>query len=168
MRKFSVIIMSMVFSAGALAETKIAVIDMAELLQKAPQMQEIRERLSEEFKDEETALEAKQQELRALQEKAAKELEKMSETERTKLQEQFLKLRGEFNQMLQTYQQERGQRQEEELGQFERLVTREVQAYARDNGYDVVLSAGVLYKSPSVNITDEVLDRLISAKPVEQ
>lgn len=150
------------FSNAALA-VEVAAVNMQEVLQKAPQTAEIRETLKSEFSTDEVALKAKQEELRALQEKFAKDAETMSVEEKKTMQKQFVELRAQFTKLYQEYQQKMGKRQQEELSQFETVILREVQAYARDKGYDIVVSQGVLYASPAVDITDEVLERLIAA-----
>ena len=51
-------------------------------------------------------------------------------------------------------------RQNEELGKLQRSLLKEVQDYALQEGYDLVVGDGVLYASTSVNITDNVLRAL--------
>ena len=54
-------------------------------------------------------------------------------------------------------------RRNEALGQLQRSVLQEVQAYAKSAGLDVVV-ADALYASPSVDITSQVLSALQARK----
>lgn len=160
MTKVALFLIAFLGVMGTATAAEVAAVNMPELLQKAPQTAEIRDKLKSEFASDEEALKAKQEELRALQEKFAKDAETMSDEEKKAMQKQFVQLRAEFTQLYQSYQQKMGKRQQEELGEFQTVILREVQAYARDEGYDIVVSQGVLYASPAVDITDEVLERL--------
>ncbi|HET9679528.1 MAG TPA: OmpH family outer membrane protein [Gammaproteobacteria bacterium] len=163
MNKIALFLITFLGFMGTAMAVEVAAVNMPELLQKAPQTAEIREKLKTEFASDEDALKAKQEELRALQEKFSKDAETMSDEEKKAMQKQFVELRADFTKLYQTYQQKMGKRQQEELSQFQSVILREVQAYARDEGYDIVVSQGVLYASPAVDITDEVLERLIAA-----
>ena len=48
-------------------------------------------------------------------------------------------------------------RQNEELGLLQRSILKEVQDYAAQEGYDLVVGDGVLFASGTVNITEAVL-----------
>lgn len=145
------------------AEAKIGYVDIAQVLNSAPQMDKIRENLQSEFKDEEQAIAKKQEELKALQEKAAAEGKNMSEDQQVKMQEQFLQLRNEYGQMLQEYRQMTSRRQQEEFAKFNTIVRREIQAFAQQEGYDLILTEGVAYANSSLNVTDKVLARIKAA-----
>jgi outer membrane protein len=49
------------------------------------------------------------------------------------------------------------------LGKLQRELLKEVQEYALQEGYDLIVGDGVLYASTSVNITDNVLRALEAA-----
>jgi len=53
-------------------------------------------------------------------------------------------------------------RQNEEIGQLQRAVLKEVQDYAEAQGYGLIVGDGVLYVSSSVNITEDVLNAVIA------
>ena len=48
-------------------------------------------------------------------------------------------------------------RQNEEYGLLQRSLLKEVQDYAQQEGYDLIVGDGVLFASNAVNITEEVL-----------
>ena len=48
-------------------------------------------------------------------------------------------------------------RQNEEYGVLQRAMLKEVQDYAQEQGYDLIVGDGVLFASNAVNITEAVL-----------
>ena len=55
------------------------------------------------------------------------------------------------------FQEDLNLRQNEELGNLQRTLLVQVQGYAKDQGYDLIVGDGVLFASTAVNITAEVL-----------
>ena len=55
------------------------------------------------------------------------------------------------------FQEDLNLRQNEEYGQLQRAMLKEVQDFAQQQGYDLIVGDGVLYVNSAVNITDEVL-----------
>ena len=66
------------------------------------------------------------------------------------MQREVTRLQSEFREDLNL-------RQNEELGLLQRSVLKEVQDYAEQEGYDLVVGEGILFASSAVNITEEVL-----------
>ena len=66
------------------------------------------------------------------------------------LQREVTRLQNEFREDLNL-------RQNEELGLLQRSLLKEVQDYAAQEGYDLIVGDGVLYASNTVNITEAVL-----------
>ena len=152
--------MGMFAGVAQAADVKIAYVNIATILQQAPQTEAIRVELEKELMPKKEEVEAKQAELQKLGETLSKkDADKISDAEK----EQYGKLRQEFGQMMQEYQQTVNKRKNEELGGFQNTVLREVQTYARENGYSLVVSEGVLYASPTVDITAQILARLQDA-----
>jgi outer membrane protein len=55
-------------------------------------------------------------------------------------------------------------RKNEELAKLQRTVYQVISEMAKSDEYDLILSDGVVFASPSVDITSKILDRLQSAK----
>lgn len=147
-------------SAAQAADAKIAFVNITTIMQQAPQTEAIRAELGKELLPKKEKVEAKQTELQKLGEALSKKgADKITDAEK----EQFGKLRQELGQMMQEYQETVNKRQNEELGAFQNIILREVQTYARENGYSLVVSEGVLYASPAVDITAQIMQRLQDA-----
>ena len=51
-------------------------------------------------------------------------------------------------------------RRNEELGNLQRVLLQEIQAFARNSNYDLIIGEGVVYASQAVDITGEILEIL--------
>ncbi|MEO1244465.1 MAG: OmpH family outer membrane protein [Pseudomonadota bacterium] len=138
-------------------ELRIGVVNVPLLMDRAPQTKSAMDALQEEFAPRQREILAKQTELRELVEKAQKDGDVMSETERGALERSVRDLQREVTRLDTEFREDLNLRQNEELGKLQRSLLTEVQAYAQGEGYDIVVGDGVLYASNAANITEEVL-----------
>ena len=143
-------------------ETKIGVVSLQAIVERAPQTKAVMEALREEFAPRERQIVAKQKEIEDLQAKAQKDLAVMGETERRNAEKTLRDLSREFERMRTEYQEDSNLRQNEEFGVLQRSVLKEVQDYAQAQSYDIIIGDGVLYVSTAVNITEDVLNAVIA------
>ena len=113
--------------------------------------------LSEEFAPRQRTILAKQQELEELSEKANRDAAVMGETERRNMEKDLRDLQREVARMQTEFREDLNLRRNEELGNLQRSLLKEVQDYAETSGFDLVVGDGVLYASSAVNITEVVL-----------
>ncbi|MEM7611703.1 MAG: OmpH family outer membrane protein [Pseudomonadota bacterium] len=144
-------------------ELKIAVVNVQALLQAAPQTKASMEALQEEFAPRERTVLAKQKELEELSEKAQRDLAVMGDAERRAMERDMREGQREFQRLQQEFVEDRNLRQNEELGKLQRILLEQVDAYARANGYDIILSDGVVFASGRVNVTGQILEQLNQA-----
>jgi len=155
--------MVFVFAMPAAAqEVKVAFVSLQAIVERAPQTKAVMEALREEFAPREREIVAKQKEIEDLQAKVQKDLAVMGETERRNAEKNLRDLGRDFERLRTEYQEDSNLRQNEEIGQLQRAVLKEVQDYAAAQGYDLVVGDGVLYVSPTVNITEDVLNAVIA------
>ena len=143
-------------------ETKIGVVSLQAIVERAPQTKAVMEALREEFAPRERQIVAKQKEIEDLQAKVQKDLAVMGETERRNAEKNLRDLGREFERMRTEYQEDSNLRQNEEFGVLQRSVLKEVQDYAQAQSYDLIVGDGVLYVSSAVNITEDVLNAVIA------
>ena len=143
-------------------ETKIGVVSLQAIVERAPQTKAVMDALREEFAPRERGIVAKQKEIEDLQAKVQKDLAVMGETERRNAEKNLRDLNREFERMRTEYQEDSNLRQNEEFGVLQRSVLKEVQDYAQAQGYDLIVGDGVLYVSNTVNITEDVLNAVIA------
>ncbi len=147
-------------STGPLAAAEgLAFVRMQRLLDEAPQMQQARERIEQEFAEARSELTQLEANIAALKERdpallpagEAEALKRRIEASERKLLRDRESLRSRL-----------AARQNQLVDGVERAVGEVLGDLARERGVDVVLSADdvVLYGNPRLDLTDEVLARL--------
>ena len=142
---------------AAAQDLKIGVVSLPALIERAPQTKAAMDALQEEFAPRQREFEAKKKEYDDLAAKIQKDLAVMGETERRNAQKEVRDLERDLARMQTEFQEDLNLRQNEEYGQLQRAMLKEVQDYAQQQGYDLIVGDGVLYVNSAVNITDEVL-----------
>lgn len=147
-----------VFALPAAAQDlKIGVVNLQVIVERAPQTKAVMDALREEFAPREREIVAKQKEIEDLQAKVQKDLAVMGETERRNAEKNLRDLQRDFQRLRTEYQEDSNLRRNEEFGVLQRSILKEVQDYAEQQGYDLIVGDGVLYVRSTVNITEEVL-----------
>ena len=137
---------------SALAETKIAVVDMGEVFQKLPQREAVSKKLKGEFEPRMRELQKLESDGQALVEKFKKDEAFMSADQKKQNQEKLAKLQMEFNQKRQAFEQDNGRRQSEERG---------IDSIAKSNGYDLVLERNAApYAASKLDISAQVISQV--------
>lgn len=138
-------------------ELKIGVVNVPLLLDRAPQTKAAMDALQEEFAPRQREFAARAKELEDMTAKVQKDAAVMGETERRNAEKDLRDLQREVQRLQNEFQEDLNLRQNEELGNLQRTLLVEVQGYAQQQGYDLIVGDGVLFASQAVNITDEVL-----------
>lgn len=148
------------YGGMAQAEVRIAVVNPAELVQKAPQAEAARQRLEKEF----AGRRQKLQDMKNAIDKESKELNRdssaMSSDELQRKQDALHDKQRHFKQMQQNYNDDVHQREQEEFNKLRKSIYQVIVNVAKEKNYDLVLSDGIVYATNKVDITDEVLKRL--------
>jgi outer membrane protein len=144
---------------AAQAQTKIAVVNVARLLQESPQAQAASQALENEFAARRRELETQQKDLKAREDKLQKDGAVMAENERRNTEKALRDGQRELARKQNEFLEDLNVRRNEELGRLQRSVLQEVQGYAKAQGYDVVVG-DALFASPAVDITPQVLSAL--------
>jgi len=151
-----IVVFSLSISAQA-QELKIGVVNVPALMEQAPQARVAMAALDEEFKPRQREIVAKQNELQELNDKVQRDLAVMGETERRNAEKDLRDLQREVTRLQTEFREDLNLRRNEELGNLQRSLLKEVQDYAQASGYDLVVGDGVLFASTAVNITENVL-----------
>jgi outer membrane protein len=154
------VIAAAAFSAPALAETRVGVIDTVRLMEEAPQAKSAQANIETEFAPREQELRSLQKKIRSLEDKAARDGAVMSEKESSKLERAILSKRRELKRTQDEFRDDLNLRKNEVLSKLQRQMYEATVALAKEKGYDLILGQGVVYASKTVDITDEVLDKL--------
>lgn len=141
-------------------ELKIGVVSVPLLMDRAPQAKVAMDSLEQEFQPRQREILAKQKEFEELSAKAQRDVAVMGETERRNIEKELRDMQREVTRLQTEFREDLNLRRNEELGNLQRSLLQEVQAYAQASGYDLVVGDGVLYASTAVNITELVLQAM--------
>lgn len=147
---------------GVAAQGRIGFVDMKRLLDNAPQMATANERLREEFADRDRQLKADEARFTELQDRQRRESGLVTGQAAQALATEIEALDRRIRRTRDTLRDELRRRSEEELEQRWRQIQEAVGSYAREQNFDLIVSTPVLYASPAIDITDQVLARLRS------
>ena len=135
---------------------RIGVVNIARLLEQAPQAQAAMGALQDEFAPRQRDIVAIQRALQEKQQTYDRDGQVMGEAERLNLERDIRDEQRDLEREQNDYLEDLNIRRNEELGKLQRSLLQQVQIYARDTGYDLVV-ADVLYYSTAIDITDDVL-----------
>lgn len=138
-------------------EQKIGFVNVPLLMDRAPQTKAAMDALEEEFAPRQREILAKQKEYQDLTEKVQRDVAVMGESERRNAEKDLRDLQREVVRLQNEYREDVNLRRNEELGNLQRSLLKEVQDYAQASGFDLVVGDGVLFASNAVNITEMVL-----------
>ena len=138
-------------------QLKIGVVNVPVLMERSPQTKAAMDALQEEFAPRQREFLAKQKEYEELTAKVQKDVAVMGETERRNAEKNLRDLQREVTRLQTEFREDLNLRQNEELGLLQRSLLMEVQNFASQEGYDLVVGDGVLFASTAVNITEDVL-----------
>ena len=160
-RVFGVLLLALAALAPAAAQTgRVAYVDMKRLLDNAPQVQAGREALAREFAQRDADLKAQEGRLSTLEDRQRRESGLLPKTEADALQAEVDTLRRSIERTRTRLREELNARSEDETRKRWDEVYDVVVELARERQYDLVVPSPVVYAAPSIDITDEVLERL--------
>ena len=139
--------------AQAPATTKIGYVDMKRLLDNAPQIVAGRSKLETEFAGRDASLKADEKHLAELRGKVALAPDETRQREIDALERSIKRQRESLRNELKT-------RSDQELDNSWREINDAVVAFAREQGYDLIVASPVVYASERVDVTEKILDRL--------
>lgn len=142
------------------AELKVGVVNTPKLIAESPQAAALREKLQQEFAPQGRELQAQQNEIKSLQEKFQRDQAVMSESERTNMERRVRDLARDFQYRQQTLQEDQRTRYNEEMSKLQVELVNAIQAFAKAEGYDLILTEGVAYRADALDVTDKVLARI--------
>ncbi len=145
---------------AAHAELKVAVVNVPRLLEEAPQAKAAMQALQDEFAPRQRSIVAQQKDLKTKEEKLQRDGAVMAENERRNAEKDLRDGQREMQRKQNEYVEDLNLRRNEELGKLQRSLLQEVQVFARNSSYDLVLGDGVLYVNESMDITAQVLNAL--------
>ncbi len=139
--------------------TRIGYVDMKHVLDNAPQVQAVRERLDQEFRPRNDALMADETRLERMRQSLQTDEGLDSET-RFSLEREIRNLARSIERRRDDLREEISFRTNAEKQALEEDIRIAIQAIAERDSFDLILTIPVAYASESINITGEVLEFL--------
>ena len=141
------------------ADLKIGVVDVIKLLEESPQAEDLRKKLEAEFQRRQNDLIAKQQQLKKLSDKLARDGSVMSDAEVKRLEQDIRTRRRQLNSTSDEFREDLNLRRNEESQKLRQQLTEVIHQLGKDEDIDLILDSAV-YASARVNLTEKVLTRL--------
>ena len=160
----ALVALASLFSGSATAEMKVGFVDTAKLMESAPQVKEAQSNIEAEFAPREKELVELQRKIRTQEDRLARDTAVMSESENSKLERDILGMRRDLKRSQEEFRDDLNIRRNEVLAKLQREICDAIVAFAKEQKYDLILGQGVVYSSDQVDITDDVLNKLISQK----
>lgn len=157
---FIVGLLCSLLSLPAAAELKIGFVNAIRLMKDAPQVESAYKRLEREFGPKQRQLVSAGQEIKRLQDRLERDSDIMSEARVRKLSRKIRDKRRELKLKQASIQEDYDARFNEEFGQVQKKIREVIQQFAKDRYYDLIVSDGVVWANPRINITDDILERL--------
>ena len=164
LKKLMIFIGLLIVAQAAMAETKIGVVNIPLLMANAPQAAEAKKRLEQEFSPKDKQLVALGKAIGKLEAKLSRDAVTMSGKEKRELERDIVSKRREAQRAQQEFKEDFSIRRNEELGKMQNRIIEAVKALAAEGKYDLLLTEGVIYASPQVDVTNKVQEKL-SAMP---
>ena len=158
--KFFLFLVLMFAANISYAELKIGFVNVARVLEKAPQAAKAKKRLEKEFSPRDKHLVAQQKEIKTLEVKLARDASVMGESERRKLERDVIGKKREAKRSQQEFSEDFNLRRNEELGKLQRRIIEAIRALAKEDNYDLLLTEGVIYASETIDVTQKVQEKL--------
>ena len=146
----------------AAAEIKVGVINYARLFEESPQAKVVRDSLQAEFGPRLQQLVTQENALKAKGEKLQKDVATMTPEQRTKAEKELRDSARELDRKKSELQDDSNAKRQEEMNRLQRSLITEITEYAKTQNYDIVIAEGVIYATPTVDITAAVLQALQS------
>jgi outer membrane protein len=142
------------------AEFKVGYVNIAKVLEEAPQATAASAKLEQEFSPRERELVATQREVRQLEDQLLREGSSMTDVQRSGVELDLRTRKREVKRLQDEFRDDLNLRRNQELAVLQRRVIETIQVLAKKEGFDLVVSEGVVFASSRVDVTPRVLERL--------
>jgi len=147
-------------SDAPVEQIKLGVVNVALLLEKAPQAELATSALKKEFAKEQDELKNLAKELESEQNNYEKNKSVMSEVQRTAKERQLTLMTREIQRRRNDVQELINLRRNEELAKLQNLVNAAIKEIGEKQGFDLILYEGIAYTNNRIDVTADVLEHL--------
>jgi outer membrane protein len=148
---------------GVAAELKIGFLDAERVNRESGPAIRASKELEREFAPRIQELQKMERQVKEMQTALEKDAMTMSESERTRREQEIVRVGREFQRAQREYREDLNQRRNEKLADLFQRANRVIQQIAEAEKFDLILQEAV-YRSPRIDITDKVLKALGDGK----
>ncbi|THB72490.1 MAG: OmpH family outer membrane protein [Gammaproteobacteria bacterium] len=149
------------FAGTAVADgAKIGWVSRSRILAEAPQVNDAKRKLEEEFSPREQELMQRGQDIRDQEEQLQRDAAVMKAETARNLEREIISNKRELKRLTEELREDFSIRQNEVLNKLQSYTAKVIVDYSKKNKYDLVLSDGVVYAGPNADITDAILQIL--------
>jgi outer membrane protein len=145
------------------AELKIGVVDYGRLVEESPQAKAALESIRTEFTPRQRDLQNQQASLKSKEDRLQKDGATMSPEQRSNSEKDLRDSYRELQRKQQEVQDDFNARRNEEMSRLQKSLIEQVRIYAKAQNFDLVIADGVIYTTPTIDITPQILTQLQSA-----
>ena len=158
--RITLFLMLMLVVGVSHAELKIGFVNVAKVLEKAPQAAKAKSRLETEFSPRDKALVSQQKEIKNLEDKLSRDSAVMGEEERRKVEKDIVEKKRDAARSQQEFSEDFNMRRNEELGNLQKRIVEAVRQLAKEESFDLLLTDGVIYANDQIDVTSRVQQKL--------
>ncbi len=158
--KLAVVVVMLSGGFASAAETKIGWVSRSRILTEAPQVNDAKHKLEEEFSPREQELLQQQQDIRDKEEKLARDAAVMKKETARNLEREIISNKRELKRLGEELREDFSIRQNDVLNKLQNYTAEVIVKFAKDNKYDLVLADGVVFSSENTDITNAILQIL--------
>jgi outer membrane protein len=147
-------------SVPAWAELKIGVIDYGRLVEESPQAKAALDTIRTEFTPKQRDLQNQQASLKTKEDKLQKDGATMSQDQRANAEKDLRDSYRELQRRQSEVQDDFNARRNEEMSRLQKMLIEQVRVYAKAQNFDLVIADGVIYTTPTIDITPAILAQL--------
>ena len=168
MKRSVIVLISAVLLSGfatlASADMKVGFVNIPRLASESPQAKQANDALTAEFAPRQKTIQARQQTLKAQEDKLNKDEATMTEVQRSAAEKDLRDGYRDLQMQVSAFQDDLKARQQEEQDNIQRVVLDEVANFAKSQGYDLIVSDGVLYANSNMDVTSAILQAMQNRK----
>ena len=149
-------------AAPAMAEIKIGVLDFGRLMDESPQGKSLIESLRTEAATKQRELQGQAASLQTKRDKLVKDRATMTADQISRAEKELRDGERDLARRQSEVNDDFNARRNEEMSKLQRTLIEEARNYAKSQNYDLVVTDGVIYATPALDITPGVLQSLQS------
>ena len=158
-----VVLIGTLVASPAWAELKIGVVDYGRLVEESPQAKVALDAIRTEFTPRQRDLQNQQATLKSKEDRLQKDGATMSPDQRSNTEKDLRDGFRDLQRKQQEVQDDFNARRNEEMSRLQKALIEQVRTYAKAQNFDLVIADGVIYTTPTIDITPAILTQLQSS-----